>query len=214
MNLSTNYLIIKLFCSIVLFSLFSNQSVHASVTPYIKFKLGYSHYLPIALKASGGTGTMKKADTMSIGGSAGISITLSESFGVRTELEYLYRLPKYTTLVATTTALRGRLETQSLLANAYLDYYIIPNLSLYIGAGLGFSVLNFDLSNFASMPSTYVFTTQGGIGLQYTLFTRFVLDLNVRYTYLGEWKGKIMQDMNIKGQSSAIETLFSLGYKL
>lgn len=212
MKLSTHYLTTVLFCTIVLFLLVSSQSVYAGVSPYINFKLGYSHYLPITFKDSDGTRTTKKADTMSIGGSAGISITLSESFGVRTELEYLYRLPKHTTLVSTT-IVRGRLETQSLLANAYFDYYIIPRLSLYIGAGLGFSVLNFDLPNIVHIPSKYTFAVQGGLGFQYMLFTRVVLDFNVRYTYLGKWRGNIIQGMNSKGQSSAIETMFSLGYK-
>lgn len=208
----TIYFTIFIIFLVSLFSFSFDKTAYASINPYIALKLGYSHYLPITLKEASDNGrvTSKKADTFAIGGAVGASFRILQPLAIRTELEYIYRLPKHTELQSIAPGLD--IETQTLLANVYIDYYVLPALNIYVGAGIGFSALNLDIPHYLPLPTQCRFAAQGGVGMQYILLEHFVFDLNVRYVYLGEWK-KTIQEVVIKGEPSTVEVMFSFAYK-
>lgn len=187
------------------------QSAQANIDPYIAFKLGYSHYLPTTFKFDSQTITAKDADSMLIGGATGISYKFTSLIGLRTELEYGYRLPKHLKPKDKTVDGHGRIETQSLLANIYADFYVLPSLNLYFGGGIGLGIMNFDIPYDSHFKRKYGLAAQGGVGMQYIFFEHLALDLNVRYTYLGEWKAKL-DGQTIKGDFSAIEAILGIAY--
>ena len=190
-----------------------SQVAHAiDINPYITFKLGYSHYIPTVFKDNTDRATAKKSDSALIGAAAGVSFQIIPVLGIRTELEYAYRTPTRPNIKVDNINYRSRIETQSVLANLYLDYYILPSLNIYLGAGIGLSAMNIDFPSVVHFARRHAFAAQGGLGIQYTLLKHIIFDLNVRYTYLGEWKYK-NTDYTLKGSPSTIETVLSVGYK-
>ena len=156
--------------------------------------------------------SIPSSSSMPIGAMAGLSYTFMPQLGIRAELEYLYRIPL--TKAETTPTETLEIQTHTLLANLYLDYYILPKLNIYAGGGLGLSVLK------GTVDNTYIgrfvgeqtnFSAQVGVGVAYTFFNHLILSLNIRYSYLGDWGSDLV--VGAKSTFSTVDALVSIAYK-
>lgn len=197
-----------------------NSIAYADTDVYLGVKLGHSHTFTTPLKENWG---LKKAlgyspkigssDTFLVGGMVGISHKFISELGIRGEVEYAYRIPNKPKI--NIPSLTTRLSSHTLLINLFLDYYIISDLSIYIGGGGGFSIIDLDVKGGIGPAFAPVldFAAQGGGGIRYAFADNFILDLNVRYMYLGEWLQTDDSYRKIRGTFSAIETTLALAYE-
>lgn len=149
---------------------------------------------------------------MAIGAAIGLSYKFIPQLGIRSELEYLYRIPSSKASFGNGPTIKTQSHTA--LANIYIDYYVLPELTIYAGGGLGVAVIDNTIyfpgeSDVSAQRSR--FAAQGGAGIAYTFFNHLVLDLNVRYTHLGQWR---YPASDRRGTFSTVEALVSIAYKL
>ena len=94
------------------------------------------------------------------------------------------------------------------MANAHLDYYIIPNFALTVGAGLGFTNVALDLAVIDDSATGFAY--QGRAGARYSLDRNSTITL--AYTYLAaselEVEGEAGEDFEFDYASHG----FTLGY--
>lgn len=117
------------------------------------------------------------------------------------------------------------LHFQTLLGNAYLDYYVNPSASLYLSFGLGMSLsssmLNYQQSSSGNDKTNTLSTSfawQVGLGTAFALTESLWLDLNLRYIDLGNFVSKISirpEIENSKGttKASAFEGVIGLNWR-
>lgn len=195
--------------------LMMTHTAYASDT-YLGLKLGYSHYLPEDMKSNARNSIrLKQGNTTALGGAIGTAYQAIPFLGLRTELEYIYRFPDKRNFNIPRTSVD--ITSHTALFNIYLDVYVLPFINVYAGAGIGLSILEANLKyNGASSSKLHPdFAAQAGGGLQFIFLKHLVLDLNVRYVYLGEWNRAthIASLGHLKGTISGVETMVSVGYR-
>lgn len=188
------------------------QPAYADSDTYLGLKVGVTHYLSPDISTNSGSTKFKKNDTTALGGVIGTSYQAIPFLGLRTDFEYMYRFSSNTSIDSK--VVRGDLVAHTALANLYIDVYPLPFMSIYVGAGIGLSVLEISLQSANTSLSTVFpyFAAQAGGGLQFILFEHLVFDLNVRYLYLGDWKRSFDSD-NLKVKFSGIESTIGIAYR-
>ena len=215
--MNTCKLSIRLFSYTSLVLLLSFLAVHpayADEDPYFGLKLGYTHFLSTNVNDSENRSVkFKQNDTTALGGVIGMSYKAIPFLGLRTDLEYMYRFPT-NTKIGTSPNITGKLTSHTALANMYIDFYVLPFISVYVGGGIGLSVVELTLKNnvtSGSKTSPY-FAAQAGGGLQFILLKHLVFDLNVRYLYLGDWK-RSFSGNSFNSTLSGVETTVGIAYR-
>lgn len=239
---------IFLLCSSVLFTCIMgfNAPVIAQTTDnlfgYFGIKAGYSHIFsnkakfsrendpaawPISLALPA-----QSRGTFVVGAAGGFGWKFLPFLGIRTELEYLYRLPVNNWESAKNLkpidgddyrSWHPKTQFHTLLVNAYLDWYVLPKLVVYAGFGVGASIMDITMkyeadqigSRFSdgnSQRTTGNFAWQAGLGIGYNFNDHWGIDLNARYSDFGKvaWNKE-----EIKGtlQFSAVEALLTVSYR-
>ena len=143
--------------------------------------------------------------TMPVGAFIGFQYEILPSFGLRAEIEYLYRLDvdsrklngyRYGTAPSDATGNTTlSLEAHTVLANLWLDYYITPRISVYGGVGIGVAIIETSID----APAPGIFDDWGepeaeknsinfawkvGVGSRFLLTNHIALDLNASYVSL------------------------------
>lgn len=193
----------------MLFGISVNASeISPKLFPYLGLKGGgYSHQVvaesaPIIAEPGvgvpGNTPTLVGYTTpvIPIGAVIGIGYHFKPKFGVRFEAEYLYRITLSSSKPNINAGMGApsTLETvniltnaSSMLANAYIDYYMLPQVNVYLGAGIGAGMLDTSLKLFGPQneskiqgnKTNFVWQFGGGVGIGITQHIR--LDLSVRF---------------------------------
>ena len=149
--------------------------------------------------------------TMPVGAFIGFQYEILPSFGLRAEIEYLYRLEvdsrkrngyRYGNHNGTTGSIvttEGNttlsLEAHTVLANLWLDYYVTPRISVYGGVGIGVAIIEtsidapapgiFDDWNEPEAEKNSInFAWKVGVGSRFLLTNHIALDLNASYVSL------------------------------
>lgn len=175
--------------------------------------------------------------TVAFGANIGWGFLVNPSFGFRLEGEYLYRIgltqsedsfdSKNAGALTKFETVKTALQSQALLGNVYLDYYVIPSVSVYFSFGAGANLLNSKLevsdtagtkgSDKTSTASTS-FSWQVGVGTAYAILENLWIDLNLRYVDLGNFKSKLnvaptAQNTEANSKVRAFEALLGLNYR-
>lgn len=182
------------------------------------------------------------ASAPSFGVNIGWGSYFTPRFGFRLEAEYLYRLGFATTQagwdlrkdenVPRLHQMNAKisLHSQTLLGNAYLDYYVNPSISLYASFGLGMSFSSATIDATSLAPNgpgsnkdktntlSASFAWQAGIGTAFALTESLWLDVNLRYIDLGNFASKLHIEPNIKNakgsaKASAFEGIIGLNWR-
>lgn len=193
----------------------SNNSDIGGLRWFLGGKLGYSgiNINSISNKTVGKPSNAYSTflSTFGFGPFGGLQYMVLPSFGIRAELEYLYRLEVKTRKHNGYRYLTGQpnnfthqdasaktelsLETHTILANMYLDYYITPRISLYVGAGIGASIIESSIdapsySQYDDIPepdgekNSINFAWQAGLGSRFFITDHVTIDINARYVGL------------------------------
>ena len=227
----------KYLCTFTLCIIFLCMPYHAYADPedkvrfYIGAKLGYHGLLPSNLRDRSldrsSQPVLIKPDPgvisiFTLGGSGGIHIQIAPRFRSRTELEYLYHFEGDSKKIndGTHQFSKVSIASHTLLTNTYIDYDIVKFVALYLGVGIGMSILEADITK-DRFNGTYKFSKvipnfawQVGIGTRIELTEYIFLDANFRYLNLGPMKafGDVTQARMSIGSTNAIELLFSASY--
>lgn len=176
---------------------------------YLTAKLGYSATL---LRLEDITTSSTKRHSLSafnIGAAFGGQYYFMNPFGLRIEFEYLFRTKDKTSQSVDMPNSLGITE-HTILTNVYLDWHVIPSVSIYMQAGVGASILSLEQEgpNTGSSRSQGNFVWQTGVGTWYAITQSTIIDFNVRYV------GYATSDIhNIKMREiSGIDVIFSLRY--
>ena len=177
---------------------------------YFGIKAGYSHLF--SEKANFSLENKKVAHfsaqnhgTFVVGAVGGFGYKFLPVLGIRTELEYLYRMSanNWNTLqfqepIEDVQSLRPEHQIHTLLVNAYLDWYVLPQLTIYAGFGVGASITDTSMKYKAQInndvyekghinaPTAGQFAWQAGLGIAYTFNAHWGIDLNARYSDFGK----------------------------
>lgn len=198
---------------------------------YIGAKLGYHGLIPhrikdLSLNTLGQTTPITSdvgvLSVFTIGGAGGIHIQILPRLRSRTELEYLYHFEGKAKRINDGTGQLSQLNIAShtLLVNTYIDYDIIKFVALYLGVGIGTSILEADVTKekstgqYKSSKVIANFAWQIGIGSRIELTEYIFLDVNFRYLNLGAIKAfgnETGARVSVAG-NNAIELLFSASY--
>lgn len=175
--------------------LFAVNANAVELNPYVSAKLSYSD-MSVSGKDSWGKGSHKEnLDDNNVWGgkiAAGVSTQLNYGF-LRTELEY----SRNEDAKSITGGKNGgtdfsKLESQSLMLNAYYDIDTGTKFTPYVGAGIGYSKLKghytVTTANTTFSESDYKFTWQAGVGIAYAVNDNLSLDLGYRYVDMGKIK--------------------------
>lgn len=125
------------------------------------------------------------APSLGLGGMAGVRYEIIPKLFVRGELEYMYRIPAK--FDAGDTGYRNaEVETQlhTILINSYIDYYVIPKLSIYATLGIGAAITDaraYNIPNTRKLGYASSFAVQFGFGLGYDITDKLILDFSFRY---------------------------------
>lgn len=211
---------------------------HSALFGYLSLKTGYSHesfaktiFASVSVDKSAYLHA-SSAFALPLGVSAGFGYGFMPDFGLRIEVEYLYRLEaKFkndelysTSEIRNEITMRPRIQFQSVLANLYLDYYLTSSINLYINTGIGvsFSKSMFDYvdDNNPRKEGTLKFSSktalwQVGLGIGYAFTKDFGLDLNLRYMDFGKTGFEPSKDIPAFASIpfSSIEMLLGLSYR-
>lgn len=177
---------------------------------YVGLKGGYSQQIigqGVSIAGTSGAGAPPASGAVSvpdyttpampIGAVAGVGYYLAPKLGVRLEGEYLYRLSLSSANLkvnqgagapATLDKMNIFTNASSALANVYVDYYMLPRVNVYLGAGIGAGILNTNLKLVNAQGGTnkiqenkvsFAWQFGGGVGLSLTQHIK--LDLGVRF---------------------------------
>lgn len=220
-----------LLSSIVLQSHYAYADPEDTVRLYLGAKLGYHGLIPSSIHdlsstISGRPSTIDiNAGVISmftLGGAIGMHIQITPRLRSRTEFEYMYHFEGKTKRVNDGTQQFSRLTLAShtMLVNTYIDYDIVKFIALYVGVGVGASILEVDISKERSsgkykdakiIPN---FAWQIGFGTRIELTEYIFLDANFRYLNLGPINpfGNPTTVRMGNTDNNAIELLFSAVY--
>ena len=184
------------------------ESLPKNLRFYVGGKLGFNQqflsngrYSPIAQldrKLSG------QGPSMSLGAMGGIRYTIIPKLHLRTEIEYLYRIP------ADLYSKHGvdiKTQIHSILTNAYIGYDVLPILNIYAGLGIGMGIIEPE-----DCSSQATFAWQIGAGTAIKLPYNLELDIAIRYTDFLTYKPEIMNTSLLKLPLSAVEVLVGIRY--
>lgn len=104
------------------------------------------------------------------------------------------------------------------MANAYLDYYILPNTALTVGAGLGYAAVQVDLAVevgnvdilLFDEESDNGFAYQGMLGARYDLAGGSTFDIG--YTYFAVDDLTVDNEANVDSDFDYLSHSFHIGY--
>lgn len=225
------YLYILTF-SLILFTPFTAYAdPEDPVRFYLGMKLGYHGLIPsnirdLSTTIGGGTSVMKQdspvLSVFTVGIAGGIHIQLKPRLRSRTEIEYLYHFDAKTASFNDGYGERSKMKIAShtILANTYLDYNVMKFVALYVGVGVGLSLLEVDITKerttavYTANKTIPDFAWQFGVGTRIELTEYIFLDANFRYLNIGAVKafGNPSQVRMKTNSNSAIEILFSAAY--
>lgn len=229
----------RLFSGIVAIGLLVSPSLAEIKTfGYLGLKTGYSY--EILSKADFKGGGVAYLNTSSASGyplgiNMGFGFQMTSNFGLRLEAEYLYRmggkirggdLHDGSKPVPTGDGikLQPQAEIQNWMGNFYIDYYVMPEVNLYLSAGAGKGLIGVTthyrfghLSPFEKTTTAFreTFVWQTGFGVGYAIMQSLWLDFNLRYTNFG--KVTFIPDksdsLQIDYPFSAVDILIGLNYR-
>ena len=199
--------------------LFAVNANAVELNPYVSAKLSYSD-MSVSGKDSWGKGSHKENlddNNVWVGKiAAGVSTKLNYG-SLRTELEY----SRNEDAKSTTGAKKGgtdftKLESQSLMLNAYYDIDTGTKFTPYVGAGIGYSKLKASYTltaeNATLSESDYQFTWQAGVGVAYAVNDNLSLDLGYRYVDMGNVKKNYEPGSSYKFDVDANEFMLGARY--
>ncbi len=187
----------KILCT-VLVSLIALSGVsHANVLEklppklqvYVGGKLGYNQqFINDGYFKNPGVQALRfsnDAPSLGLGVAGGVRYEIIPRLFVRGELEYIYRIPtKFD--AADTGYQRAEVETQlhTILINSYIEYYVIPKVSIYATLGIGAAITQaraYNVVNIRKLGQSPSFAVQVGFGAGYNITEHLILDLTFRY---------------------------------
>lgn len=183
---------------------------------FIGAKIGYSgiHINSIENKTIGKAANKYSTfvSSMPVGAFLGFQYQVKPSFGLRAELEYLYRLevttrkmngyrylngtpPSSLTQQDATANVALSLEIHTVLANLYLDYYVTPRISVYGGVGIGIAIIESstdapsytmydDIPEPEAERNKINFACKIGFGSRFAITKHVAFDINASYIAL------------------------------
>ena len=109
-----------------------------------------------------------------------------------------------------------KLESQSLMLNAYYDIDTGTKFTPYVGAGIGYSKLKASYTltaeNATLSESDYQFTWPAGVGVAYAVNDNLSLDLGYRYVDMGNVKKNYEPGSSYKFDVDANEFMLGARY--
>lgn len=192
----------------------SASEAEGKVFSYLGLKGGYSHQAvgeSTPINKGSGVGVPGGGDlttlpgyttpAVPIGAVLGMGYRFIHRFGIRLEAEYLYRMalssakpnidqgagaaPTFDNINILTNA-------SSALVNIYVDYYILPRVNMYLGTGIGTSMLDTNLKFSTAQGEGKIqgdkvnFMWQFGGGVAMSITQHIKLDLGVRFVNFGK----------------------------
>lgn len=201
------------------FSTVSHATILENLPPKLRIyaggKLGYNQqfisdgYFKNTAEAY--TPFSNDAPSMSLGIVGGIRYEIIPRLFVRGELEYMYRIPANFD-AADMGVLNAEVETQlhTILINAYIEYYVIPKVSIYATLGIGAAITDarvYHVPEIRKLGHESSFAIQVGLGAGYNITEHVVLDLTFRYLDVMSYSST-----RAKFPLSAIELLAGVRY--
>ncbi|MGL4721855.1 MAG: outer membrane protein [Desulfovibrionaceae bacterium] len=187
-------------------------------------KVGYSHVMSsITVSNLPFLGSMhvdkatKGAINTGVAGTLGYKFT--PLFGIRTELELLFRtrteMNSSTLLISPIGVQKGstrhNLTIGTLLVNWYLDFYVTKKIALYTGFGVGMGMVR-HISMDTGIFKDITFSWNVNAGTMITVLKFLVIDIGVRYSDFGTINDG-SRTLLVKNAPSAIEVLAGISYK-
>lgn len=174
--------------------LLSLQANAAELNPYVSGKLTYSDISFDGKDTWGGNNPGSSKDKLSdkvLGFSPAVGVSMPTIGGaVRAELEYNINEDAKENMSVGKNGPIGKmkLETQSIMVNAYYDFNTNTAFTPYVGAGIGYAKVKGSLSSSVLSMDTddTNFAWQVGAGVAYALNDNVSLDLGYRYTDMGD----------------------------
>lgn len=145
--------------------------------------------------ATGSSSKFKEDTSVALGAAVGYN-WMDFDMPIRTELEYMYHSDfkfKYSDSNSTMT---DKIQLQSLMLNAYWDFYNSTMFTPYVNGGVGFAWVKEKFStgtitDAITAPDSHTstnFAFNVGAGVGMSLTDQLILDLAYRYNYYGDGK--------------------------
>lgn len=200
--------------------LLSLQANAAELSPYVSGKLTYSDISFDGKDTWGGVNPGSNKDKLSdkvFGFSPAVGVSMPMIGGaVRAELEYNINEDAKESMKVGKSGPIGemKLETQSIMVNAYYDINTNTAFTPYVGAGLGYAKVKASLSSSVMSMDTddTNFAWQVGAGVAYALNDNISFDLGYRYTDMGDISKQYSTANNYKIDVDSHELLLGARY--
>lgn len=162
-------------------AIFATQATATEISPYVSAKL---KYVDIKGKYSE-PGYSFNLDDNIFGGSMAAGTSIKMPYGaVRTEIEYNQNDTAQKKLLG---IIKTKLESQSVMVNAYYDIDMGTKITPYIGGGLGYAKIKGKMPALNLSMDDNTFAWQLGAGASYVLTNNISLDAGYRYVDYGDF---------------------------
>lgn len=205
---------------------------------YLGLKMGYSYEILSKTNFRGGGVAYLNTSSASgypFGLNVGFGSQFTPNFGLRLEAEYLYRIGEkirggdlYDGSKPVPTGdgikLQPQAEIQNWMGNFYVDYYVTPEINLYLSAGVGQGLIGVTTHYYSRHSNLFekittafkeTFVWQTGFGVGYTIIENLGLDFNLRYMNVGKvtFIPNANDSLQVDYPFSAVDILIGLNYR-